>query len=112
MNKVNKLLRDGLKLRNVKVTCECKLSKGHKLGVIVASIENTAKKQEIMRVKANMKNTTDYKREYIGNYHSLAARVKKLNMFAVLKELGKANEYFVSSNGRILKKTGNAENCR
>ena len=30
------------------------------------------------------------------------------NMFTVLKELGKANNYFVSSNGRILKKTENS----
>ena len=30
------------------------------------------------------------------------------NMFTVLKELGKAHNYFVSSNGRILKKTENS----
>ena len=65
-----------------------------------------------MWAKANLKNTTDYKRVYIENDRSLAARVNESNMFAVLKELGKANEYFVSSNGRILKKTGNAENRR
>ena len=46
VNKVNKLFRDGLKLRNVKVTsCERKSSKGQKPGVIVASIENTAQKK-------------------------------------------------------------------
>lgn len=109
MNKVNKLLRDGLKLKNIKVTqCERKSSRGQKPGIIVATMENAEQKHEVMRKKSHLKNTSNYKKVYIENDRSLESRVNESNMFTVLKELGKANNYFVSSNGRILKKTENS----
>ena len=107
LNKVNKLMRDGLKLKTVNVTsCERKQSKGQKPGLIVTRIETVEQKQEIMSVKNCLKNTSDYKNVYIENDRSFSTRVNESNMFTVLKELGKANDYFVTSNGRILKKTG------
>ena len=109
MNKVNKLLRDGLKLKNIKLTqCERKSSRGQKPGIIVATMENAEQKHEVMRKKSHLKNTSNYKKVYIENDRSLESRVNESNMFTVLKELGKANNYFVSSNGRILKKTENS----
>ena len=100
-------MRDGLKLKTVNVTsCERKQSKGQKPGLIVARIETVEQKQEIMNVKNCLKNTSDYKNVYIENDRSFSTRVNESNMFTVLKVLGKANDYFVTSNGRILKKTG------
>ena len=92
MNKVDKLLRDGLKLKFVKVTsCERKQTKGPKPGVIVARIETVEQKQEIMRVKNCLKNSSDYKYVYIENDKSFSTRINESNMFTVLKELGKAS---------------------
>ena len=88
MNKVDKLLRDGLKLKFVKVTsCERKQTKGPKPGVIVERIETVEQKQEMMRVK----NCLDYKHVYIENDKRFSTRVNESNMFTVLKELGKAS---------------------
>ena len=111
LNKVNKLLRDGLKLKTVKITkCERKPSKSKKPGVIVATIDTVDQKQEIMKVKNILKKTTDFKDVYLENDRAFSTRVNESNMFTVLKELGKANEYFVSGSGRILKKTGKSGN--
>ena len=109
LNKVNKLLRDGLKLKAVKVTsCERKQARGQKPGqkpgLIVAKIQNAEQKQTIMNVKNSLKNTSDYKDVYIEHDRSFSTRVNESNMFTVLKELGKAKDYYVTSNGRILKK--------
>lgn len=59
-----------------------------------------------MKVKNILKKTTDFKDVYIENDRAFSTRVNESNMFTVLKELGKANKYFVSGSGRILKKTG------
>ena len=72
----------------------------------MARNETVEQKQEIMRVKNYLKNSSDYKNVYIENDRSFSTRVNESNMFTVFKELGKASEYFVFSNGRILKKTG------
>ena len=107
MNKVNKLLRDGLKLKSVNVTsCESKQTKGPKPGVIAARIETAEQMQEIMRANNCLKNTSDYKNVYNENDRSFSTGINESNMLTVLKERGKANDYFVSSNGRILKKIG------
>ena len=107
LNKVYKLFRDSLKLKTVKiVSCERKSSKSKKPGVIVVTIETADQKQEIMQIKNRLKNTPEYKDVYIENDRSFSTRINESNMFTVLKELGKANDYFVSGSGRILKKTG------
>ena len=105
LNKVNKLLRDGLKLKAVNVSsCERKQSRGQKPGLIVARIETAEQKNKIMNVKNSLKNSSDYKDVYIEHDRSFSTRVNESNMFTVLKELGKAKDYYVTSNGRILKK--------
>ena len=56
LNKVNKLLRDGLKAKAVEVTsCERKQSNGQKPGLIVVGIETVEQKQHIMKVKNCLK---------------------------------------------------------
>ena len=105
LNKVNKLLRDGLKLKAVNVSsCERKQSRGQKPGLIVARIETAEQKNKIMNVKNSLKNSSDYKDVYIEHDRSFSTRVNESNMFTVLKELDKAKDYYVTSNGRILKK--------
>ena len=107
LNKVYKLFRDSLKLKTVKiVSCERKSPKSKKTGVILVTIETADQKQEIMQIKNRLKNTPEYKDVYIENDRSFSTRINESNMFTVLKELGKANDYFVSGSGRILKKTG------
>ena len=88
--------------------CERKPSRSQKPGLIVATIESATQKQVIMRAKNFLKNTSDYENVYIAHDRSFATRVNESNMFTVLKEVGKANDYFVSGNGRIVKKTGTA----
>ena len=59
-----------------------------------------------MQIKNRLKNTPEYKDVYMENDRSFSTRINESNMFTVLKELGKANDYFVSGSSRILKKTG------
>ena len=105
MNKVNSLIRDGLKLKDIKVLkAERKGSYHGKPGVIIASIETVEQKGKVMEAKKELKKTNAYKKVYIEDDRPIQTRVAESNMRTILKEIGKSDNY-VFSNGRLFKRS-------
>ena len=105
LNKVSSLLREGLKLKDIKVQkVERKASRNGKPGVIVASIETLEQKRKIMETKKTQKNTNAFKKVYTEDDRPLETRVAESNMRTILKEIGKSDNY-VLSNGRLFRKS-------
>ena len=105
MNKVNSLIRDGLKLKDIKVLkAERKGSYHGKPGVIIASIETVEQKGKVMETKKELKKTNAYKKVYIEDDRPIQTRVAESNMRTILKEIGKSDNY-VFSTGRLFKRS-------
>ena len=114
-NKVNSLIRDGLKFTDVTlVKCERKKSHGNRPGVIIATIESRDQKQKLLDNKKKLRNTRAFSNVYIEDVRPLSSRINEANMMTVLHELGKKEQYFLSGNGRIVRKgaNGNQRNTR
>ena len=87
LNKVNSLIQDGLKLKDIKVVkAELKTSGNDKPGVIIASIETLAQKRKVMETKKSLKNTNAFKNVYIEDDRPLQTRVIESNMNSILME--------------------------
>ncbi|MEW8548011.1 MAG: hypothetical protein AB2693_31290 [Candidatus Thiodiazotropha sp.] len=111
LNKVNSLLRDGLKFADIKVTkCERKKSRGSKPGVIIATVATREQKQKVLDNKKKLRNIQQFSKVYIEDARPLTSRINEANMLTVLQELDKKDQYFMSSNGRLLKKNNNHSN--
>ena len=105
LNKVNAIIRDGLKLKDINVVKAVrKATINGKPGVVIASIETLEQKRTIMENKKSLKNTDAFKKVYIEDDRPLQARVAESNMRSILKEIGKSDNY-VFANGRLLKKS-------
>lgn len=107
LNMVNTLIRDGLKFTDINVVkCERKQSRGQKPGVIIATIANRDQKQKVMDNKKKLRHVHPFKKVYVEDARPLSSTINESHMMTVLHELGKKDQYFVSGNGRILRKTG------
>lgn len=95
-DKVNAMIRDGCKLKEVKVTAaERKDSHGKKPGVIIASIETFPQKQTLMKSKSALRKIEAYKKVYIENDYCPETRKNDSNLRTILKEIGKEKQYRV-----------------
>lgn len=111
LNKVNTLLRDGLKFTDIKVVkCERKKTRSSRPGVVIATLETREQKQKVLENKKKLRNTQRFSKVYIEEARPLTSRINESNMLTVLHELGKKEQYFMSSNGRLLKKYSNPGN--
>ena len=113
LNKVNSLIRDGLKIKDINVVkCERKPSRGNSPGVILASLETGEQKLKVLETKKKLRNTKQFAKVYIDEARPLASRINEANMMTVLQEMGKRDKYFLSSKGRIVRRavTGNQQN--
>ena len=102
-NKVNSLIRDGLKFADVTlVKCERKKSRDNR-----PTIESRDQKQKLLDNKKTLRTTRSYSNVYIEDVRPLSSRINEANMMTVLHELGKKDQYFLSDNGRIVRKGAN-----
>ena len=88
MDKVNKLIKDGLKVADVE--CYQALRKGHNTNthrVIVSSFRSSEDKRKVMVDKKNLKNSDMYKTVYIHHDQSVTERVMSENFRTVLQAL-------------------------
>ena len=105
VNLVNSLIRDGLKLTNVKVVqAERKTSRNDKPGVIIAQFESFAQKKKVLDVKKSLKKIPKYQNVYIEDERSQEQRLAESNLRTVLQAVGKSKDY-VLINGRFVKRS-------
>lgn len=96
MNKVNSLIRDGLKLSNVKVIkAERKDSRNNKPGLIIAKLQSMDDKKAVMKAKSKLKGNRSYSEVYIENDIPADVRFQQNNLRTILREIGKSNKYKV-----------------
>ena len=107
MNKVNGIIRDGLKLKDIKVTNVVrKETKSRTPGVVIATIETVEQKIKILENKKALRPTTQYSNVYIESDKKFEIRAAENNMRILLKEMGKSDK-FIFSNGRLQQKQQN-----
>lgn len=88
-NKVNKFLKDGLKLKDV--TCDHadrKISKSaSKPGVIIAKLKSNDDKRKVMASKASLKSHTQYSKVFVDHDQSVSDRVLASNFRCILNAM-------------------------
>ncbi|CAG2195952.1 unnamed protein product [Mytilus edulis] len=110
-NRVSAIIRDGLRLHDVRVVEATRIeSKGSRPGLVIASVENEEQKEKLMKSKIKLKYSRDYQKVYIENELTSEARVQLSNMMTVLNGIGREKD-FVVVNGKIQKRANNTR-CR
>ena len=95
-NKVISLVRDGLKLKEVRVTsAERKQSKGDNPGLIIANLETAEQLKSVLSVKRTLRQTNEYRSVYIEPYLSQAELSTQGTFRTLLREMGKSDSYHV-----------------
>ncbi|CAG2244979.1 unnamed protein product [Mytilus edulis] len=96
LNKVNSLIRDGLKLSNIKfLKAERKVSRDSKSGLIIAKVQSLEDKKSIMKAKSKLKGNKSFSSVYIENDIPWEVRSQQNNLRTILKEIGKSDKYRV-----------------
>lgn len=96
-DRVDALIRDGCKLRDVRVKRVQRInSKGKRPGPIIVTFDTFEQKQKLMRAKRVLNDSRDYKRVYIENDYGPEVRNADSNWRTILKEMGKQDQYRVS----------------
>ncbi|KAK6182021.1 hypothetical protein SNE40_009790 [Patella caerulea] len=94
LDKVNDLIHDGLKLRTVNViNVQRKASRGTHPGVVIATLETTEQKKQIMENKSSLLRSKNHYNIYIDNDLPPAVRYQQNNLRTILKETGLTRRY-------------------
>ncbi|CAG2254194.1 unnamed protein product [Mytilus edulis] len=102
-NNVISMIRDGLKLRDVKVEkVERKQSNGPRPGVVVARLNSKQEKTTVLEKKMELRKTQKYRNVYIESDVAYETRVQNSNMRTILQEIGKMNDYKILQ-GKLVK---------
>ena len=93
-NKVTSLVRDGLKLKDVKVTnAERKQSKGDNPGLVVASFESFEQLNKVLENKKHLQKNSDYRSVYIEKCLSKNEICTQATFRTLVKEIGKNDSW-------------------
>lgn len=102
---VEAMIRDGLKLTDVKVKhATRKTSRDEKPGVVIATIETHQQKQKLMKEKCKLKNSSKYRNVYIQHELSRSEQNTQTSLITILKEIGKDKDYHVNGSRIVSKK--------
>lgn len=103
-NRVSAVIRDGLRLSDVRVVeAKRKDNRGPNPGIVIASVETKEQKEKLMKNKKRLRQTRGYRKVYNEDELSHEARTHKSNMATLLREIGREKD-FVFANGKIQKR--------
>ena len=99
LNKVNGLVKDGLKIKDVSVmTAERKANRSdYEHGIVIAKCASANDKRKIMSNKRNLKSDRKYSRVYIDHDMSREDRIMASNLKSIVKAVGN-NKLYVRGN--------------
>lgn len=105
VNKVNSMIKEGLKLTIEVKSCYRIPSRGFNKspGVIIATCKNTQDKEAIMKAKTTLRESRNYRDVKISHDYSIEARQMSSNMRIIMQELGE--DKFELRGSRLLRKT-------
>ena len=103
-NKVNRLIRDGLKLTDIEIlTSERKQTRDGRPGIIIVTLATAEQKSSIMKQKKDLRKNKNYESVYLEDERPPGQRLNESNMRTLLKACGKSGDY-IFSNGRLFQK--------
>ena len=110
---VNALIRDGLRLRDIKiVSAKRKQNKNSRNpGVVTVTLETKEQKEKVMKEKRKLKSCDKYRKVYIEEEMSKEQLSADQNMRTILKETGIDRDYYVQ-NGNIRKRSSHSGHTR
>ena len=89
-NKVNCLIRDGLKLTDVEIsTAERKQTRDGRPGIIIATVATADQKNAVLQRKKDLRKIKNYESVYLEDERSPGQRLNESNMRTLLKACGK-----------------------
>ncbi|KAK3099650.1 hypothetical protein FSP39_007525 [Pinctada imbricata] len=100
---VEGLIRDGLRLRDVKVTKAVRKGSNpnaKRPGLIVATLETTQQRDKVMEDKHKLKSSSRYNDVFIEHEKTKHDLKTDQNLRTIVKEMGRERDFFVS-NGQI-----------
>ena len=96
VNKVQALLRDGLKIKNVKVlSAERKGARDDRPGLIITEVESAEQKKSIFKCKRQLRGNKVYPDVYINDDLPFELRQTEASLRTLVREMGKENQYTV-----------------
>ena len=103
-NKVNRLIRDGLKLTDIEIlTSERKQTRDGRPGIIIVTFATAEQKSSVMKQKKDLRKNKNYESVYLEDERPPGQRLNESNMRTLLKACGKSGDY-IFSNGRLFQK--------
>ncbi|CAG2224136.1 unnamed protein product [Mytilus edulis] len=89
-NKVNGLLKDGLRLKDIRIKSvdRKKSMRENKPGVIIVKLERTEDKRRVMEVKRNLKDTRNFRDVFIDHDLPKSQRMLNANLRHIVKTIG------------------------
>ena len=95
-NKVISLVRDGLKIRDVRVSdAQRKKANGDNPGLVLATFESHEQVSKVLKAKTELRKTNDYNTVYIEPFLSQSALSTQATFRTFLREIGKSDNYHV-----------------
>lgn len=105
--KVKVLLREGLRCDPVPklVAVERVRPRGRQPGLVKAELQTVQDKVAVLRRKSKLKDHDNYRRVYVSSAKSHAERRMDFNLRTLLREIPTAKDYYLSGNGRLIKRS-------
>ena len=112
--RVKRLLTDVLKCDPMPsiVNAERLKPRGSGPGLIKAELGSTEEKVAVLRRKQRLREEEGYSRVYIHSAKSHAERLIELNFRTLLREIPKGKDFYMTGNGRLVKRDGGERNGR
>lgn len=106
LDRVNCLLSEGLKCNPMPtvVAAERLTPRGRGPGLIKVELKSVSEKVELLRRKQVLRKDDRFGNVYIQSAKSHAERLVELNFRTLLRELPLGKDFFVSTNGRLIKR--------
>ncbi len=79
-----------------------------KLGLVKVQVKSKNAKIEVLRAKRRLKDSGEFRRTYLRSSKSHVERLVDLNFRTILQEMPGGNQYRITGNGRLVKKTEGA----
>jgi len=109
-SKVNTLIRDGLKIPDVKVSkAERKQSRDGKAGVIVATFSSQQDKKKVMLAKAKLRNSNQFPDVFINHDQSRSDRVMADNFRTILTALKHRDTDLSIRGNRVVRQSNHSQ---
>lgn len=107
---VNSLIRDGIQLKDIKVTqAERKISRNHKPGVIIATFATFENKQQVMTKKNVLKMTRGYDDIYIENDLTKRELDSQNSLNLLIRQMGKERSLKAYGNRIVTRDSENSQ---